>query len=47
MRVLVDSSVLLDVMIRDARWAGWSEEKLAWQWRCATGPTGGMPTQPC
>ena len=30
MRVLVDSSVLLDVMTRDSRWAAWSEEKLAW-----------------
>ena len=30
MRVLVDSSVLLDVMTQDARWAAWSEEKLAW-----------------
>jgi hypothetical protein len=30
MRVLVDSSVLLDVMTKDSRWAAWSEEKLAW-----------------
>jgi predicted nucleic acid-binding protein len=30
MRVLIDSSVLLDVMTRDPRWAAWSEEKLAW-----------------
>ena len=30
MKVLVDSSVLLDVMTRDSRWAAWSEEKLAW-----------------
>jgi predicted nucleic acid-binding protein len=30
MRVLVDSSVLLDVMTQDSRWAAWSEEKLAW-----------------
>ena len=30
MSVLVDSSVLLDVMTQDPRWAAWSEEKLAW-----------------
>ena len=30
MKVLVDSSVLLDVITRDTRWAAWSEEKLAW-----------------
>ena len=30
MKVLVDSSVLLDVLTRDARWAPWSEEKLGW-----------------
>ena len=30
MRVLVDSSVLLDVITQDSRWAAWSEEKLAW-----------------
>ena len=30
MKVLVDSSVLLDVITRNTRWAGWSEEKLAW-----------------
>ena len=30
MRVLVDSSVLLDVLTQDPRWAPWSEEKLAW-----------------
>jgi predicted nucleic acid-binding protein len=30
MKVLVDSSVLLDVMTRNSRWAAWSEEKLAW-----------------
>ena len=30
MRILVDSSVLLDVIARDPRWAAWSEEKLAW-----------------
>jgi predicted nucleic acid-binding protein len=30
MRILVDSSVLLDVMTQDPRWAAWSEEKLAW-----------------
>jgi hypothetical protein len=30
MRVLVDSSVLLDVMTRDSRWGAWSEGKLAW-----------------
>jgi predicted nucleic acid-binding protein len=30
MRVLVDSSVLLDILNQDARWAPWSEEKLAW-----------------
>jgi predicted nucleic acid-binding protein len=30
MKVLVDSSVLLDVITRDSRWAAWSEEKLAW-----------------
>jgi len=29
-RVLVDSSVLLDVITQDSRWAAWSEEKLAW-----------------
>ena len=26
----MDSSVLLDVLTRDPRWAPWSEEKLAW-----------------
>src|ERR1700751_3036613 len=30
MRVLVDSSGLLDVMSQDSRWAAWAEEKLAW-----------------
>jgi predicted nucleic acid-binding protein len=30
MKVLVDSSVLLDVITRDSRWAAWSEEKLVW-----------------
>ena len=30
MRVLVDSSVLLDVLTQDPRWAPWSEERLAW-----------------
>ena len=30
MSVLVDSSVLLDVMTQDPRWAAWSEAKLAW-----------------
>jgi predicted nucleic acid-binding protein len=30
MRILVDSSVLLDVMTQDPRWAAWSGEKLAW-----------------
>jgi hypothetical protein len=30
MRILVDSSVLLDVTTQDPRWAAWSEEKLAW-----------------
>lgn len=30
MRDLVDSSVLLDVMTGNARWAAWSEQKLAW-----------------
>ena len=30
MRILVDSSVLLDVITQDSRWAAWSEEKLAW-----------------
>jgi predicted nucleic acid-binding protein len=30
MKVLVDSSVLLDVITHDTRWAAWSEEKLAW-----------------
>jgi len=30
MSVLVDSSVLLDVMTQDPRRAAWSEEKLAW-----------------
>jgi predicted nucleic acid-binding protein len=30
MTVLVDSSVLLDVLTQDPRWASWSEEKLAW-----------------
>ena len=30
MKVLVDSSVLLDVIARDSRWAAWSEERLAW-----------------
>jgi hypothetical protein len=28
MKVLVDSSVLLDVIARDSRWAAWSEAKL-------------------
>jgi predicted nucleic acid-binding protein len=28
MKVLVDSSVLLDVLTQDPRWAVWSEEKL-------------------
>ena len=30
MRVLVDSSVLLDVVTQDSHRAAWSEEKLAW-----------------
>ena len=30
MRVLVDSSVLLDVVTQDSHWAAWSEEKLPW-----------------
>jgi predicted nucleic acid-binding protein len=30
MRVLVDSSVLLDIVTQDSRWAAWSEQKLAW-----------------
>jgi predicted nucleic acid-binding protein len=29
MKVLVDSSVLLDVLTQDPDWAAWSEEKLA------------------
>jgi hypothetical protein len=29
MRVLVDSSVLLDILTEDPHWAAWSEEKLA------------------
>ena len=29
MKILVDSSVLLDVFTQDAHWARWSEEKLA------------------
>jgi predicted nucleic acid-binding protein len=29
MKVLVDSSVLLDVLTQDPHWAAWSEEKLA------------------
>jgi predicted nucleic acid-binding protein len=29
MKILVDSSVLLDVLTQDPEWAGWSEEKLA------------------
>src|SRR3984885_2864990 len=29
MRILVDSSVLLDVFTQDPQWARWSEEKLA------------------
>jgi len=29
MKILVDSSVLLDVLTQDPRWAAWSEEKLA------------------
>jgi predicted nucleic acid-binding protein len=32
MGVLIDSNVLLDVMIEDARWFGWSSEAIA---RCA------------
>jgi predicted nucleic acid-binding protein len=30
MTVLVDSSVLLDVLTQDPSWAPWSEEKLSW-----------------
>jgi hypothetical protein len=30
MKVLVDSSVLLDVFTQDPHWARWSEEKLSW-----------------
>ncbi len=29
MKILVDSSVLLDVLTQDPHWAAWSEEKLA------------------
>jgi len=29
MKILVDRSVLLDVLTRDPHWAAWSEEKLA------------------